>query len=133
MLEEMIRQAEKIKGLAYAPYSKFKVGVCIRTPDNQLYVGCNVENASYSLTLCAEASAIAAMIGDGHNKIEEVVVIGDTKNPLYPCGACRQRLWEFATPDTSIHCCNSHGELHTVLLGDLMPHAFGPNDLNITT
>src|SRR5690349_2497751 len=93
--KEMLDQARKACEKAYAPYSKFKVGVCIRTQNNQLFTGCNVENASYGLSSCAEASAISAMISANEHNIAEVLIVSSGKKACPPCRGCRQRLWEF--------------------------------------
>ena len=91
--------------------------------------GCNVENAAYPEGLCAEAAAIAAMIGDGESSITEVAVIGGGDELCTPCGGCRQKLREFAGPDTQIHVCSPEGGRATFTLSDLLPHSFGPDNL----
>ena len=130
MLDEMIKLARAAQKKAYAPYSSFNVGACLRTETGTLHAGANVENASYPQSQCAEASAIGAMIAAGARKIVEVVVIGDGDGLCTPCGGCRQRLNEFATPDTPVHICDSEGLRRTFTLGELLPGAFGPNNLD---
>ena len=131
MLDDMIVLARATKQKAYAPYSNFNVGACLRAEDGSLHAGANVENAAYPEGQCAEASAIGAMIAAGERKIVEVVVIGDGDELCTPCGGCRQRLNEFATPDTPVHICGPEGVRKTFTLGELLPGAFGPNNLDI--
>jgi cytidine deaminase len=130
MLDDMIALARATKQKAYAPYSNFNVGACLRAEDGSLHAGANVENVAYPEGQCAEASAIGAMIAAGARKIVEVVVMGDGDGLCTPCGGCRQRLNEFATPDTPVHICGPEGLRKTFTLGELLPHAFGPNNLD---
>jgi cytidine deaminase len=129
-LDNMIEKARQAMALAYAPYSKFQVGACIRTPADRYYSGCNIENVSYPLTHCAEASAITQMVLGGEQTIAEIAVISSGKKPCYPCGACRQRLSEFATPDTKVHVCDPNGLYQTLLLSELLPYTFNRDNLN---
>jgi len=128
-LDDMIAMARAAQQNAYAPYSNFSVGACLRAEDGSLHAGANVENAAYPQGQCAEASAIGAMIAAGARKIVEVVVIGNSDDLCTPCGGCRQRLNEFATPDTPVHVCGPEGLRKTFTLGELLPGAFGPNNL----
>ncbi len=114
---------------SYSPYSKFAVGCCLKTTTGKYYTGCNIENASYSLTLCAEATAISHMVNDSLQKIAEIVVIGHGDALCTPCGACRQRIREFANDDILIHIGDTHGLRATFTLGELLPHSFGPHNL----
>jgi len=123
---EMVAKAQAVQANAYSPYSNFKVGVCLRTTQHNFFVGCNYENASFSLTSCAEGSAIAAMVNAGEKQIAEVVVIGSSEHPCSPCGACRQRIREFAAPDILIHMLGNSGESLTMTLDELLPVSFGP-------
>jgi len=125
-IQNMLESAQAAKSNAYSPSSNFKVGACIRTEDDQFFSGCNIENASYGMTLCAEASAIANMRNAGPHKIKEILVIGSSEVICAPCGACRQLICEFAMPDTLIHMCNQKGTLKTSSLGELLPNSFGP-------
>jgi cytidine deaminase len=120
-LDDMIDQARAVRDRAYAPYSNFHVGACLRTKSGKLYAGANVENAAYPQGQCAEASAIGAMVAGGDTEIVEVVVIG---------GGCRQRLTEFADADTPVHVCGPEGLRKTFTLGELLPGAFGPRNLD---
>jgi len=128
-LDDMIALAAQARERAYAPYSNFHVGACLRAEDGRLFAGANVENAAYPQGQCAEASAIGAMIADGARKIVEVVVIGGGDGLCTPCGGCRQRLNEFALPTTPVHVCGPEGLRKTFTLGALLPGAFGPNNL----
>jgi len=128
-LDDMIAMARAAQQNAYAPYSDFQVGACLRADDGSLHAGANVENAAYPQGQCAEASAIGAMIAAGARKIVEVVVIGNGDGLCTPCGGCRQRLNEFATPDTPVHVCGPEGLRKTFTLGELLPGAFGPINL----
>ena len=94
-----------------------------------MFAGCNVENASYPIVTCAEAGAIAAMVGAGHKGIAEFLVIGGAEKVITPCGACRQRLREFAKPDVPVHCMTPKGARITYSVGALLPSAFGPEQL----
>jgi cytidine deaminase len=114
---------------AYAPYSKFQVGAAILAGNGQIYSGCNVENAAYPNGTCAETGAIAAMVRDGAQQIREIVVIGRGDLLCTPCGGCRQRIREFAAPDTKIHVCGPEGLRRTFARDELLPASFGPENL----
>jgi cytidine deaminase len=114
---------------AYAPYSKFQVGAAILAGNGQIYSGCNVENAAYPVGTCAEAGAISAMVLDGVQQIHEIVVIGRGDVMCTPCGGCRQRIREFAAPDTKIHVCGPEGLRRTFTRDELLPASFGPENL----
>ena len=123
-LEAMIALAAEIRLRAYAPYSDFKVGACLRAPSGRLYAGCNVENVAYPEGLCAEANAIGSLIAAGETAIAEVVVLAEGDTLCTPCGACRQRLAEFAAPATPVRVCDPAGVRASFTLGALLPHAF---------
>lgn len=129
ILNEMIQKAEAAMAQAYSPYSNFKVGVCLRTENNKLFTGANIENSSYSLTLCAEATTIAQMITAGQTRIIEMVVTSSGDKLCFPCGACRQRIYEFADPEMLIHSYHPHQPIQTYYFRELLPLAFGPDDL----
>jgi cytidine deaminase len=114
---------------AYAPYSKFQVGAAILAANGKIYSGCNVENAAYPVGNCAEASAIAAMILDGEKQIREIAVVGHGDLLCTPCGGCRQRIREFAAPETKIHVCGPEGLRRTFTRDELLPASFGPENL----
>lgn len=130
-MTDMLTAAQKIRDKAYVPYSHFHVGCCIKTPSGNFYTGCNVENVSYGLTICAEASAITAMVSAGETQIQELVVVSNGEEICTPCGACRQRIREFvASPNTLIHMYNQSGQKKlTVSFKELLPYAFGPSQL----
>ena len=127
--ENLFKEAKKVRDNAHVPYSKFRVGVALLTEKNSIVVGCNVENAAYPQSQCAEASAIGNLVSKGFLSIKEVVVIGSGNLLCSPCGGCRQRLREFASLDVLIHMCNSKGHLKTSTLEELLPDSFGPENL----
>ncbi len=131
-LGPLFSAALAVRERAYAPYSGFKVGACIRTPAGALHAGANVENAAYPQGQCAEAGAIAAMIAAGEREIAEILVVGGGEGLCTPCGGCRQRIREFARPDTPVHVCGPEGLRRTFTLDELLPQSFGPANLGRT-
>lgn len=127
--EALFEAAEAVRARAYAPYSKFRVGAAILADDGRIYAGCNVENAAYPQGNCAEASAIAAMVAGGAKRITRIYVTGPGKDPVTPCGGCRQRIREFAHLDVEIISHGVEGEPLRATLGQLLPHSFGPGHL----
>ena len=127
--KKLFLEAKKVRENAHVPYSQFKVGAAFLTEKDTVVTGCNVENAAYPQSQCAEASAIGNLVSCGYTKIKEVVVIGSGDLLCSPCGGCRQRLREFASLDTLIHMCNIDGHLKTSTLSDLLPDSFGPENL----
>ena len=124
ILQKMISNAQQALAHSYAPYSKFTVAACICTDKGNLYTGVNVENGSYGLTLCAEASAICAMVSAGEKHIKSMVILAGTNLLCSPCGACRQRINEFSTAQTMIHLCNKDTVLRSERITDLLPLSF---------
>jgi cytidine deaminase len=120
----MIALAAATRLRAHAPYSGFKVGACLRAGSGRLFAGCNVENIAYPQGLCAEASAIGALVAAGETGIAEVVVLAEGDPLCTPCGGCRQRLAELAAPATPVHVCGPAGLRASFTLGELLPHAF---------
>lgn len=116
--------ARAVRENAYAPYSRFKVGAALRAADGAVYTGVNVENAAYPQGTCAEAGAIAAMVAAGQTRIHEIAVIADCPEPVPPCGGCRQKLAEFAGPDTPVTLATTSGMSLTTTVGALLPGAF---------
>ena len=114
--DKLFIAAKQVRLKAYVPYSKFLVGAAILTEKNNIVVGCNVENAAYPQTQCAEATAIGNMISQGDRFIKEVLVIGGGKKLCSPCGGCRQRIREFAALTISIHMCNENGHMKTSII-----------------
>jgi len=129
-IKELIRLATEARDTAHAPYSNHPVGAALVTDSGEIYTGCNVENAAYPLGSCAEQSAISAMVRGGGKVIAEIVVVGPSEQPCTPCGGCRQRIREFSTPETVVYSCNSERVLLTMTLDELLPHSFGPGNLN---
>ncbi len=127
--KKLFLEAKNVRENAHVPYSQFRVGAAFLTENNSIISGCNVENAAYPQSQCAEASAIGNLVSSGYKKIKEVVVIGSGDLLCSPCGGCRQRLREFASLDTLIHMCNSDGHLKTSTLAELLPDSFGPENL----
>lgn len=119
-IQSLIQAAERAKHRAYAPYSRFRVGAALLARDGTVLTGCNVENSSYSLTICAERAAIFKAVADGHTKFSALAIASDDKSFLPPCGACRQVLSEFA-PDITIILTTSHGRAKVTSLKKLFP------------
>jgi cytidine deaminase len=128
-IDALFEAAQKAQARAYAPYSGFKVGAAVQGESGAVYAGCNVENAAYPVGTCAEASAIAAMVAAGERRLADILVLGDGEALVTPCGACRQRIGEFATPGTRIHAAGPDGVRRTFTLDELLPFAFGPHNL----
>ena len=125
----LIDAARRVREAAYAPYSGFKVGAAVRGASGAIYAGCNVENVAYPEGTCAEAGAIAAMILAGGGQIVEVLVVADSPDPTPPCGGCRQKLAEFAAPDTPVILADLAGERLRTTVADLLPGAFTLNHM----
>ena len=123
-LQDMIDLAGAARQNAHAPYSGFKVGACLRSDDGRLFAGCNVENVAYPQGQCAEASALGAMVVAGGRRVREVVVLAAGEPLCTPCGGCRQRLAEFADPETPVHVAGPEGLRASFTLGELLPHGF---------
>lgn len=127
--ELLFQKACEVRKKAYAPYSQFLVGACIEAEDGNLFVGCNVENASYRATTCAETNAISAMISAGKRKIKQIMLVVQGPAVSAPCGICRQSLNEFAGADMIVHLATENEIKTSHSLCELLPHAFGQNDL----
>ena len=127
MTDALLTAARQVQSQAYAPYSNFRVGAALETADGRVFVGCNVENASYGLTICAERAAICAAVSAGAREFRRAVVVSNVDPPAAPCGACRQVLAEFGL-HLSIEAV---GPARTVQwkLSELLPAAFGPEQL----
>lgn len=122
--QHMIKMAHQALSNSYAPYSNFTVAACICTDDDHYYTGVNVENGSYGLTICAEASAICNMVSAGKRVIKSMVILAGNDLLCAPCGACRQRIHEFSSPETIIHLCNQETVFYSKTISDLLPLAF---------
>lgn len=126
---DLFDAARRARENAHAPYSGFKVGAALRTPEGEVFAGCNVENVSYPEGSCAETGAIAAMVAAGGTRVAELLVIADSPTPITPCGGCRQRIAEFAAPDTRIVLAGPDGPTTETTLGALLPGAFNTTHL----
>jgi len=122
-IEELIESAKKVREMAYAPFSNFKVGAAVRTKNGKIYTGCNVESASYGLTVCAERIAIWKAVSEGEREFVRVSVVADTEELTPPCGVCRQIIWEFCG-DIPVTFSNLKGKTETVTMKELLPRAF---------
>ncbi|HEX9114715.1 MAG TPA: cytidine deaminase [Anaerolineae bacterium] len=125
-IRELIAAAEAARAAAYAPYSQFTVGAALRGADGKIYPGCNVENASFGLTICAERNALAGAVARGERTFPAIAVV--TENGVTPCGACRQVLFEF-NPQMIVIVSDRAGHRQIYRLADLLPAAFGPVQL----
>ncbi len=124
-IEETYEEAKAARKRAYAPYSGFRVGAGLRTKSGRLFGGCNVENASYGATVCAERGALLSAIGrSGETDFDHLVVVSSAEPPAVPCALCLQVLSEFCSPDFPIHLADEIEIRKTVRLGELLPHPF---------
>jgi cytidine deaminase len=122
-VEELVAAARAARESAVAPYSKFKVGAALETADGTIVTGCNIENSTYGLTICAERVAVFKAVSEGHRAFTRVAVVADTQAPTPPCGPCRQILWEFCG-DIEVVLANLLEEKGTYRLRDLLPLPF---------
>ncbi len=122
--KKLIKAATKARGNSVAPFSNFAVGAAVETSDGQVFTGCNIENATYGLTVCAERVAVWKALSEGARSFARLAVVADTEQLTPPCGACRQILWEFCGGDLTIILANLSGETETLKLGELYPRAF---------
>jgi cytidine deaminase len=122
-MSTLIETARKVRLNAHAPYSHFLVGAALEASDGRVFTGCNIENATYGLSVCAERVAIFKAISEGAGKFERVAVAADTDVLTPPCGACRQLLWEFCG-DIEVTLTNLHGKSETFRLSDIFPRPF---------
>jgi cytidine deaminase len=127
-MKELEKAARSVQARAHVPYSGFKVGAALQANDGSVFVGCNVENASYGLTTCAERVAIGTAVSAGYKSFDRIVVVTDVDPPSAPCGACRQVLVEFG-PDMEVVAIGP-GETRSWTMGELLPAQFGRKDLN---
>ena len=125
--QNLVQEAIEARKQAYAAYSGFQVGAAIQA-GGKVYRGCNIENASYGLTNCAERTAIFKAVSEGIHKVEAIAVVADTEGPVSPCGACRQVLAEFCDHNTKIYLANLKGDVEEWTMADLLPGAFRLKD-----
>lgn len=128
-VDELFQAAREVQRRAYAPYSHFPVGAAILSASGSIHVGCNVENAAYPVGTCAEAGAIAAMVAAGDHDIAVLVTVCDGDEVGTCCGGCRQRVREFAAPQTPIYACGPQGVRAIFTMETLLPTSFGPENL----
>ena len=126
--DELIRKANEVKENAYVPYSHFRVGAALLTQSGKIFTGCNVENASYSPTICAESSAIVKAVSEGEREYTAVAVISDSEDFTSPCGVCRQRIYEFGS-DIDVIMANKKGEYKVYKISELLPEGFNKDSL----
>ena len=124
MSHDLRETAKDASTRSYSPYSKARVGSAVETSDGKIYQGCNVENASYGLTICAERTTVCTAVAAGVQTFTQMVIVADSETPCPPCGACRQFLFEFA-PNLELWVANLSGETKFYRLCDLLPEAFG--------
>ena len=128
--ETLLKLAAEARDHSYSPYSHYSVGAALLTKDGKVYQGCNIENASFTPTICAERTAFFKAIFDGVREFAAIAVIGSGKLPAYPCGVCRQVMAEFCDGDFVIVTSNADcSSVVTETLDQMMPHRFGPKDL----
>ncbi len=127
-LEDLVAAASVARERAYVPYSHYRVGAALLTASGRVHLGCNVENAAYPATICAERTAVVAAVAAGDRALVALAVIADAPVPVPPCGLCRQVLVELG-PDLVVVLANTNGQRRTTTPRELLPHAFGPEDL----
>lgn len=128
--DTLIKEAKLAREKAYVPYSKFQVGAALLTTDGKVYHGCNIENAAYSMTNCAERTAFFSAYAKGDRQFELLAVVADTEGPVSPCGACRQVISELCPKDMKVILTNLKGDIQELTVAELLPGAFSPEDLN---
>src|SRR6516162_1249996 len=122
-MHDLLLAALAARESAHAPFSRFRVGAALEDDSGRIHTGCNIENATYGLTLCAERVAVFKAISEGARKFRRIAIVADTDNLTPPCGACRQILWEFCG-DIEIVLGNPRGKSETLHMRDLLPRAF---------
>ena len=121
--ETLIELANQARERAFAPYSKFKVGAAVETDEGEIFIGCNIESASYGLTVCAERVAIWKAVSEGKTNFKTIAVVVDTEELTPPCGVCRQIIWEFCH-DIPVILANLKGKSEVIQMRELLPRAF---------
>ncbi|MBM6619262.1 cytidine deaminase [Bacillus suaedaesalsae] len=127
--DQLITAAKEARELAYVPYSKFKVGAALLTKDGKVYKGCNIENAAYSMTNCAERTALFKAISEADKDFTAIAVVADTERPVPPCGACRQVISELCPSDMKVYLTNLNGIVEELTVAELLPGAFSAEDM----
>ncbi len=126
--DDLVAVAVAALRYAYSPYSKIQVGAALRASDGRIFTGCNVENASFGLTWCAERTALVKAVSEGSRDFTTLAIATNLPRAIMPCGACRQVLYEFQ-PDLRIVIVGTDGNRYATVLGDILPEAFGPADM----
>lgn len=127
-IRKLIHEATKARERAYAPYSGIKVGAAVLADDGKIFSGCNIENASYGLSNCAERTAVFKAVSEGYTKLQMIAIVTEKDEESYPCGACRQVLLQF-NPLMTVVMTSTTNKKRTMKLGDLLPHPFYPKQL----
>jgi cytidine deaminase len=127
--QELIEKAIEVRERAYVPYSNFGVGAALLTKSGKVYTGCNIENAAYPVSLCAERVAIFKAISEGETEFVELAVVADTERPVPPCGSCRQVMSEFFDSEMNVHLTNLNRNTMTVKMEELLPFSFQKTDM----
>lgn len=128
-VERLLEAARAAQQRAHAPYSRFLVGAAVLDEQDRVHAGCNVENAAYPLGLCAEAVAIGTLVANGGHRVRAVLVLGDGRGLVTPCGGCRQRLRELASPETPVLVADRDRVRAQFTVGELLPESFGPENI----
>ena len=128
-IKKLIRYASEARERAYAPYSHFRVGACLKTASGAYYLGCNIENAAFTPTNCAERTALFKAVYDGERDFEAIAIISDSINFIAPCGVCRQALAEFCRPDMPVICADRDGNYVMHELAEMLPMTFTKRDM----
>ena len=127
--QELCAAARRMLAMAYVPYSHFPVGAALLCADGTVFTGCNIENAAYGSTICAERAAVAKAVSEGHREFSAIAVAGRSEDYCWPCGVCRQVLYEFA-PELTVLVARGDGDYVKLPLKELLPHGFGPGHLS---
>jgi cytidine deaminase len=128
-INELINKAKNAREYSYSPYSRFKVGAALKTKNGMVFTGCNIENSSYSLSICAEREAIFKAISAGERNLDTIAIVTDSDKLTTPCGACRQVMWEFSK-DMTVVVANLKGEKKEFKIKELLAHPFGKDTLD---
>ncbi len=130
--DELVEMAKEARLAAHAPYSNFEVGAVLLTSDGRVYTGCNIENSTYSLTMCAERVAVFKAVSEGAKKIVKIAVVADHEKLTPPCGCCRQMIWEFSVEETEVILSNLSGKVQKFPIKELFPRAFDSSWLQVS-
>jgi len=129
-MKKLVEAALEARKKAYVPYSRFPVGAALLTEDGKIIEGCNVENASFGLTNCAERTALFKAVSEGYRQFAGIAVVASTEEPVSPCGACRQVMAELCPPDMTVWLANLKGDIKETTVSELLPGAFRKEDVH---